>query len=206
MPRFVRSSATAADGPAFSVPSGSCLAAGPPAVVEWPLSSSGGPPHATAAVSKTGAATASSRFPVAPLGSPVIALSGTVRPSVVVGCGVVRRSAECLPVMVPHRRCRPGVLRHALCRACVVGSRPKPTTRSSKCVAMIYAMVCAFPRTCNRSKQRVFEGAALSATFQRVPEYVRVWRDALQAPHTAGLSRSLAWCLPREPSREWSRA
>ena len=70
MPRFVRSSANAADGPAFSVPSGSWLAAGPPPVVE----SLGGPPHATAAVSNAGAATASSRFRVAPLGSRVIAL------------------------------------------------------------------------------------------------------------------------------------
>ena len=30
------------------------------------------------------------------------------------------------------------------------------------------------------SKQRVFEGAGLSAVFQRVPEYVQVWRDTLR--------------------------
>ena len=30
------------------------------------------------------------------------------------------------------------------------------------------------------SKQWVFEAAGLSQTFQRVPQYVRVWRDALR--------------------------
>ena len=30
------------------------------------------------------------------------------------------------------------------------------------------------------SKQWVFEAAGLSRTFQRVPQYVRVWRDALR--------------------------
>ena len=30
------------------------------------------------------------------------------------------------------------------------------------------------------SKQWVFEAAGLSGTFQRVPQYVRVWRDALR--------------------------
>ena len=30
------------------------------------------------------------------------------------------------------------------------------------------------------SKQRVFAGAALSSTFQRLPEYVQIWRDALR--------------------------
>ena len=30
------------------------------------------------------------------------------------------------------------------------------------------------------SKQRVFEAAGLSRTFQLVPRYLRVWRDALR--------------------------